>query len=183
VIYNPDFLAVKKDSNGKALYKYKDSTAKDTKNTETRTKISDEALRALCAPLSDSCGKNLIQFLVKQHNNDITEQDILKEVNEFVSANGSKFSQESFASQWGAIRSLAMQHADKQALRDALFKESDGYLVHGIAQEKWDEKGRLETFKTFVDSVLQDCSDREFQSAIINLSAEMAKICKKGGKR
>jgi hypothetical protein len=48
----------------------------------------------------------------------------------------------------------------------------NAYLTHGVAKDKWSERGRKEAFETFFKSI-----DPEMvQFAIINLSAEMAKI-------
>jgi len=160
VIINPDFLQAELYSNGKAKYKF----------VETN--------RELQLPVTSS-NDPLFKYLKKQQEKEIVEQVIVAKVNKFVTDNARKYKYEFFASQWGSIRSIAMQYKTKQNIKDALFKEKEGYLVHGVAAEKWNERGRYVAFEKFVNENLKDLSDKDFQSAIINLSAEMAKISKK----
>ncbi len=47
--------------------------------------------------------------------------------------------------------------------------------MHGTACEKWEERGRLRTFKLFVE---HDVPAHLLRPTIINLAAEMAKKCK-----
>ena len=49
------------------------------------------------------------------------------------------------------------------------------YLTHGVAKDKWDERGRFKVFKDFFEKL----TDENAQWALINLSAEMAKVCRK----
>ena len=50
-----------------------------------------------------------------------------------------------------------------------------GYINHGVAAEKWNERGRKEILVNFLeDSQLEG----KLQEAVINLASEMAKICK-----
>lgn len=117
--------------------------------------------------------KMLLLFLKQQKNQKQEEQDIYRKVNEFTEHQN--FRQwRGMASQWGSIRMKAMVHADKQKLFDALFKEPDGYLVHGVAKEKWEGK-KLSTFKKFFEELLKDADNKTAQKIIINLAAEMAK--------
>lgn len=123
----------------------------------------------------------LIKFLLNLKNRNEAEKLVYKKVNDFVEKNKDKFKSEAFASQWGSIRSLAMQFTSKQDLERELFTKTtirnreaipDAYLTHGVAKDKWSERGRLDAFKEFFNSI-----DHEIiQFAIINLSAEMAKI-------
>jgi hypothetical protein len=163
VIFNPDFLNVRPDSNGKALYK--------VKTLEEKKRNSDDK-KTSTAPL--------FVYLEQQRKQAQTEQKTLRLVNEFVNNNKNDFTKENFASQWGTIRSIAMTAKSKQTLKDALFDEKEGYLTHGVAKDKWDERGRRGKFKEFIEEKeLAKFSDKDFQSAIINLASEMAKISKK----
>jgi hypothetical protein len=164
VIFNPDFLKAVPNSNGKAKYKIIESK----KDKEPEEMSSNEPL---------------FKYLQKQQAKEKAEQDILEKVNDFVSDKhkGGEFKSESFASQWGTIRSIARKESDKQKLYDAIFTLPNGYIVHGVAEGKWGERSRLKIFKDFVEQIKNNSSfsDRDFQSAIINLSSEMAKISKK----
>ena len=161
VIFNPDFLNAVPDSNGKALYKV-EKTENDKGNPEVKTSN---------APL--------FIYLERQRKQAKTEREILNSVNKFVEDNQNDFTKENFASQWGTIRSIAMQNKYKTKLVKALFDKNEGYLTHGVAKDKWDERGRREKFEKFIEEKLDRFSDKDFQSAIINLSSEMAKISKK----
>ena len=105
------------------------------------------------------------------------------------------FTSENFASQWGTIRSIAMQSKTKNDLEIELFtktmeksitkngetkkvKIDNAYLTHGVAKDKWEEKGRINKFKNFFEGL----TDENAQTAIINLAAQMAKRCRNNGK-
>ena len=53
--------------------------------------------------------------------------------------------------------------------------EGKGYINHGMAAEKWNQRGRKERLWEFLEN-------KDFkgylQEAVINLASEMAKICK-----
>jgi len=142
-------------------------------------------------------GTPLLDYLRNQQDNENSEKEIFELVNSFVNRFGGKFKGESFASQWGTIRNIAMKNKTKDALRLELFdkkrseqrinkkgeretiQKNDGYLTHGVAAEKWNEKCRLETFKKdFFDKL----TENNAQEALINLAAEMAKRNKEGRK-
>jgi len=172
VMINPDFLQAESNSNGKAKYRVSDKSQGD-ESVKTST-INSE-------------GNELLKFLERRKNQKISEQNIQKEVNDFVAQDKNKhlFIGDSFASQWGAIRSIAMRYKSKKEIKLQLFDKKtidnkpDAYLTHGVAKDKWDERKRREKFKEFCEKF----KDEDFQSAVINLSAEMAKHSKKGGKR
>jgi hypothetical protein len=154
VIINPDFLKAEQGSNGKALYKKTGKQQDNEKKTVSKTSTNP-----------------LFVYLTKQKEQAKTEREILKWVNEFVEANKSNFTKENFASQWGAIRSIAMQNCKKNDIKAMLFCDKTGYLTHGVAKDKWDERGRRDKFKKFVDKNLDGLPNKDFQSAIINLAS------------
>jgi hypothetical protein len=163
VVYNPVFLSVEPNSNGKARYKVVEI---DDKSDIEKTDSDDP----------------LFKYLQLQKKRQEAEQNIIKEVNGFVADNKDKYTKEAFASQWGTIRSIAMQYMTKDEIMDELFnKQENGknaaYLTHGVAKEKWDDYRRREKLKEFLEQFNKD----DFRIALINLSAEMAKISKKGG--
>lgn len=157
VTINPDFLEAEKNQNGSAKYKYVES--KEEKEPEKEVTSEDP----------------LFLYLQKQQEKQKSEQDILKKVNDFVGKHESRFKDDKFASQWGTIRSLAMQRTSKQDLGNTLFTNPDAYLVHGIVKDKWDKKSRKEVLLEFFNTL----TDNNYRQAMINLSAEMAKISKK----
>lgn len=190
VIYNPEFL--KADLKGNAEYKVVED--KDNKNNQEKVDSSKAELS----------GSPLLNYLKKQSEIEIIESDVYQRVNEWVKVNKDKFKGDSFASQWGAIRSIAMQHNTLKDLQDELFLKTrtvkkvkkDGlkeevllpnaYLTHGIAADKWGERGRKKAFEDFIngfkvsDKEYAKLTDQNAQIAIINLAAEMAKKCKEG---
>ncbi|MDR0572374.1 MAG: hypothetical protein LBG48_05995, partial [Rickettsiales bacterium] len=165
VIFNPDFLNAVPDSNGKALYKVKKTENEKTEKEKKELEIKDDD------PL-------LIKYLKTQNNNTVKELITYKLINKFTQIYGKRFIEDKFASQWGTIRSIAMRNSSKNNLIDALFKKEDGYLEHGVAKGKWNKRDRKEILKQFIDEDLKTFSDKDFQSAIINLASEMAKISK-----
>jgi len=159
VIYNPNFLKAKPDSNGKALYTFKD---KDNSNNSSNV------------PKATSTDK-LFVYLKTQKKQVEHEHKIYELVNDFVEKNKNAFGREAFASQWGSIRSIATINKKKTDLEKALFAPETGYLTHGVAKDKWDERGRRDTFRKFFDKL----TDENCCVAIINLAAEMAKITRR----
>ena len=117
---------------------------------------------------------------MQQQKRENLEVAVYEMVNNWVKANAPKFTKnkELFASQWGGDRSIAMKHKTKSSLIDELYKNEKSYLTHGVAADKWNENGRLKVFKEFVEKL----TDENAQIAIINLAAEMAKVCRKEGK-
>ena len=78
---------------------------------------------------------------------------------------------EKFASQWGAIRSIAMSVKDDSQIK----KEVITYIEHGIKKDDWTERGRRGKLELFMNS----CSDSNIREMLVNLAAEMAKKCRK----
>jgi hypothetical protein len=175
VIYNPEFL--KHDSNYKT--KFQIVSAKN-KNHPINKNNNDEG-----KPSSNETipyDTVLTKYLKNQQNKEKLELCTIELVNKFISTIRADFDKkESFASQWGTIRKIAMQHNTKQEIVDKLFAESKeklGYLTHGVAKEKWDDRGRRENLKVFFKNLNED----NVQFAIINLASEMAKICRRAKK-
>lgn len=164
VIYNPAFL--KAEADGVAKYRLQDP--KDPKKEEDNEgKVSSNSA--------------LFNYLMKQQKRENLEVDVYEMVNNWVKANAPKFTKNKellFASQWGGVRSIAMKNKTKSSLIGELYKNEKSYLTHGVAADKWNENGRLKVFKEFVEKL----TDENAQIAIINLAAEMAKVCRKEGK-
>ncbi len=164
VIYNPSFLAG--DREGNALYRLftpkpdQESTDPDAKTAST----------------------TLLSFLKSKETEETQGEEVVAMVNEWVKKNASKFSRGEFASQWGTIRSIAASAKNLADLKEELFGDYNGptgYLVHGVAMEKW-VGPRLNSLKEFVNTLQDDrgISDAMARMAIVNLAAEMAKKSK-----
>ena len=128
-------------------------------------------------------GTPLLAYLARRKELENIELDVYERVNNWVSKHDYLFKGETFASQWGTIRSIAMKNKSKTVLLNELFDKkterngknvSNAYLTHGVAADKWSERGRLKVFKDFVETL----NENNAQMAIINLAAEMAKKCR-----
>lgn len=177
VIYCPDFLEPQGD-NGKAAYVLR----------EPASAASETNLVALK-------GTPLLEYVAKASTREKTEEYIYAQVNEFVSNYAGKFKGERFASQWGTIRSLAVQYPKYNEIVYQLFDktkttthgmnnqeevEPDAYLTHGVSADQWAKAGRIELLRTFVENIHKE--EREYgdivREALVNLASEMAKKCK-----
>ena len=162
VLYDPPFLEARDD--GHCVYEFSDDTPAASGNTEDNS-----------APAS---GKEspLLRYLRARGRDAGSEGDILRAVNSFVEESSGLFTNggESFASQWGTIRNLAMC-IDKN---DVLYGKVIEYLTHGVAGAKWEERSRLARLKEFMEKYKDTTNLRKL---LVNLSSEMAKIC--GNKR
>lgn len=152
VIYNPSFLMAKED--GQSVVKYKE--AEKIQNTKE--------------PVTEP-STSLISFLKRQKSKNDIEEEVYPEVNKWVRENKGRFNEAIFASQWGHIRSLAMIHRKKNSLEH----EINEYLGHGVAKDKWEKRGRKKALVEFLGKL----KDENASITIVNLAAEMAKICRR----
>ncbi len=163
VLINPEFLK-SQDSTGKSIYSY------DKTNDRTDKPLIKIGCSSL--PLDDL----VLQYLKKQQIDKANQAVVFKDVNLFVKVNQGKFKEGRFASQWGAIRAKAMKAVSTTELKNELFDTDKGYLVHGVAKDKWSESGRLDALKSFIEKF----KPTELTTvAVINLAAEMAKKCRR----
>lgn len=153
VLYNPAFLSAATGSNGLSTLRF----------NEKRSEI-------LCDVANP--GTPLVKRLMHLRESSKNDGMIYTKVNEFVADNAGKFSGESFASQWGTIRGIAMS-----CKAERVYDEIEKYLGHGIAKDKWEERGRKNSFLEF----LGNWRDRSevLQDVAINLASQMAKESKK----
>lgn len=166
VIYNPAFLQADADAYAKLKWyeedeKKKDETKPEVDGQEAQVNIQD-------FPPED---QPLLTYLIKMKKEDQREKNIYRLVNTWVKKNKPDFKGNQFASQWGTIRSIAMMYRSKDELKTKI----DKYLDHGVAKDKWIEKGRKQSLLDF----FKELDDSNAQLAIINLAAEMAKACKR----
>ncbi len=155
VIYNPDFLKAKEG--GKAVYTldvFKESPEQNGSKAEREIKSTYNS--ALFKKLRS------VKVINAPYN----------VVNDFIKANYAVFSDkdERFASQWGHIRELAERASDAKEFE----KMVGDYLNHGVAEEKWRYKKN-----TLTDFITDHKDSHAWKEIMINLSAEMAKKCKR----
>lgn len=163
VIYNPEFLRTD-DSEGKA--EYRPCSVTDRKEDSGNTQELNR-------------NNILLNYLIARKSEEELVLKSYKKVNEWVKTYFSLFKDKTFASQWGQIRSIAMQCVTKDEMLHRLFDNADAYLSHGVAEEKWKEYRRKDKLKDFVKTL----NDAEVQMVMVNLAAEMAKKCREGGKK
>lgn len=169
VIYNPEFLEVADDAvNGEAKFKLaKPESEVNELNPENN-------------PLT---GTLLLGYVAKAKSISESQDKVYRLVNDFVDNHGRRFKADAFASQWGAIRSIASTCHSYQELNHKLFYYSDnkderhGYLKHGVGQKKWESGKKSTIFGNWIKTVNEECPDMIIE-AVVNLAAEMAKICK-----
>lgn len=170
VIYNPDFLEARSGTNGEAKYI-----------------INNQRQSRQHLPVINP-DTPLIRYLERKKSDINISDSAYKEVNEFISQNAYLFKEQEFASQWGHIRELACQYSDPKIL----YIQIEEYLSHGVAAEKWAEKGRIDIInklfkkifkindgieiKDVIDKINPDSANT--QLIIINLASEMAKKCR-----
>lgn len=165
VIYNPAFL--KADADGKVLLQY-ETLDGDSREVSATTDSEQDTLG----------GTDLLDYLFREKKRNEESAEVYKLVNKFVSEEAKLWRGESFASQWGTIRSIANKCNDNSSIIKEIFgtKEATdkGYLTHGIAKEKWAANGRLETLESFLKKN-ENMSSAAFKQLVVNLSSEMAK--------
>lgn len=179
VIYNPSFLQAQDGKNGLSVLSFDKGT--DDKGTEKQggqeeTKGNSESPNPGDTPL-------LLKYLQRCQREQKAQQFIYGKVNDFVDENKGRFSGERFASQWGTIRSIAMQKRTYEAIHEELFKEKEGYLEHGVAAERWKKSKRKDNLEGFLEAAHKEEATYNDKflccKALVNLASEMAKIARK----
>lgn len=158
VIYNPPFLSA--DADGNAVYRL----ISDDENPKaaTKTKVVDTPL---------------IKYLRERKKEEDGRDIVFEKVNAWVKKNKKAFQKGTYASQWGRIRSLATSASSLENLHTSLFEEPIGYIMHGIAKDKW-EGEKVEVLKDFVKELMVDrkLTDAMARLAVVNLASEMGKM-------
>lgn len=181
IVYNPDFLEADTTS-GMALHTL----------SEDKEPPMAEKSQATNSP------DILIAYLEGQKTKEDNLFFVYEQVAEWIDKNKGLFlskKKETFASQWGAIRSIATLYKTADEINNQLFYKTkiksrydlnnekqekivpNAYLTHGVAKEKWGRE-RLNAFKHFCTEELESLNDEFFRFAVINLAAEMAKRCR-----
>ena len=156
VIWNPLFLDSVDGANGLSSLKFVSERQAATRGAEPPSKWSGRS--------------PLLRHLERKSEAASREAKAYKAVNDFVEKNAHLFGNRLFASQWGSVRSIAASCKDYESLFDALFTDKKGYLAHGVAKDKWSERGRSGLLKEFIES--------NGVAATVNLASEMAKKCR-----
>lgn len=158
VVYNPEFLNATEE--GKALY-----TLGELKESPGHDKALGKTDLGLIQSTYNSA-------LFKRLESIRITNDPYSVVNDFIKKNYAIFcdKDERFASQWGHIRELAERASDSNIFE----KMVEEYLDHGGAAEKWRYKKN-----TLMDFIKTNKDKPEWKEVMINLSAEMAKKCKR----
>lgn len=181
VIYNPAFLE-SAGNNGAAVYHLQEPT-------------NDKITSAKCAHALG--GTTLLNYIAKRRESHVADSFIYDVVNQFATQHSRKFADNTFASQWGAIRSIAMRKTTYKDIVYELFEKEEkrkttkdnietttpnAYITHGIAASRWKKYGRGRILRNFIDNVhslgqQQNLGDITAK-ALVNLSSEMAKHSK-----
>ena len=191
VIYNPSFLVVKSGTNGESAITM--NAVDDNKPADSTGHRPVQELPLAGTPL-------LVYLSEKKKEAEITNR-IYELVNEFVKKHEGKFRGQQFASQWGAIRSIATTATSYEDLWKKLITNlvdtprksstSDdrtyvtrekAYLGHSVAADKWKRGGRKKAIEEFMESVHQEFDGTDGEKtmiAVVNLASAMAKICSK----
>lgn len=176
---------------GKVIYGW-DLLQKAGENGLTRLKVikSDKKMVLEKPPLT---GTSLLAFLDKKQKQAQASAFIYKKVNEFVHNYKHLFTNK-FASQWGAIRAIAMQQVSASDLLLELYDKKElkrreptptdsrtesmeptGYITHGIKAKDWKNLHRDEKLRAFIEDMADTLYGDLSQRALVNLASEMAK--------
>lgn len=151
VIYNPEFLLSEEGKSGLSKCKFKDEVNPSKSDAENKA----------------TCSSPLIKYLQEQKDREEKAQKVYECVDGFDER--LFVGKEKFASQWGAIRSIALRSKDDKKLK----AEIEDYISHGVKAEDWDGKRKNALVKFMEDN------QNNLWESIINLASEMAKKCSK----
>ncbi len=177
VLVNPEFLKVKEAAKYReAIYSFIQIKEKP---------LSEQEIKELNAKLEqakENVKHDLVYaYLLKAKTKENEESQIFDAVDKFVSDYGKLFTSDgnTFSSQWGTIRTKAIQAQSFTDFKEELFS-NDGFLRSASRAQKWDDKGRLRKLEAFCNGLDESIALK----TVVNLSSEMAKLCqKKGGKQ
>ena len=157
VIYNPGFLQTPAGANGKSEMEF--------------LELAEEAKAGDSGIALSAADAVLLEFLSERQARNGMARMVYDRVDRFVEENKHRFRGDSFASQWGCIRGIAMSSTPEN-----LAENVNTYISHGVAKEKWEKNQCGKKLDEFMKSpeiqpVLQD--------AVINLASQMGKECSK----
>lgn len=152
ILLNPDFLLSEPSTNGSS--KAKLTTA------EPKPEIKDNGQQT-----------PLLEWLEAKQNQEQMEYNVYNEINKWVKEHKLRDfgGADLFKSQWGQIRSLAMEGGNKSNIISRI----DNYLSHGVASKRWQKQGRRRLLIDFLNGT--SFNNENIQMAVINLASQMAK--------
>lgn len=177
VLVNPEFLKNTGSSEHReASFSFNQKKQK-AQSEEEKNRLNEKFEQA-----KENIKNDLVYtYLQKAKTRENEESKIFEKVEEFVTGNKNIFleSGEQFSSQWGAIRTKAIQAKSFTDFKEELFS-AEGFLRSASRALKWNDKGRLRKFEAFCNNLDESIALK----TVVNLSSEMAKLCqKKGGKQ
>jgi len=114
---------------------------------------------------------------------------IYRKVNDWMRRFSREFENDSYASQWGTVRSIAAKKHSYEDLMPSLFgRDQDqasldrAFLRHGVAKSKWDGDGYggkkyLFLKEDFIETLVREGLPKDWVwKAVVNLATEMGKI-------
>ncbi len=175
VLVNPEFLKAKE------VAKYRESLFAHIPLIKRKNDKQDKRKSNEIEIPETLKEKTVLLYLKKSLEKEEEQSLIFEIVDKFVTDNGKLFISDgnTFSSQWGTIRTKAIQAKSFTDFKNELFS-NEGFLRSGLRALKWDERGRLQKLETFCNGL----KDPIALKTVVNLSSEMAKLCqKKGGKQ
>lgn len=154
IVCNPEFLA-RIGNNGRSMLEFEQKKERSRELLAGNPTIQTPLIKRLVALKEASCN----------------DTEVYEKVNGFVQEKAGFFVGDSFASQWGTIRGIAMS-----CKPDKLYDAIEDYLGHGIAADKWDEGNRRTELFEFLDKYKNN--GEVLQNVVINLASQMAKCAK-----
>lgn len=128
VLYNPAFLEA--DKEGKTAYAI----------VEDKEMSQHSSINGLV--FKQTPDSMLLGYLERCRQDSLEMSLVYEEVNRWVEQYKFLFRGKTFAAQWGNIRRIA-EYGEEAELQRLLFDEKTGYLRHGVAKEKWEDKYRF----------------------------------------
>ena len=156
VIYNPAFLSIPS---------YTESEFTDGSSTDNHIQSVNEGDTS-----------PLLTHLYNKREADIANHRIYGFVNDWAKNHIRSFAGEAFASQWGAIRSIALLCRNSTYMD--LKNKIEEYIGHGVAADRWNDRNRKKSLRTFIDTAHDNVPGYEW-AALVNLSSVMAKLSSK----
>lgn len=147
VLYNPQFLE-SAESNGKCRYFFTDAEVciEESLNDADNELISYLKSEKIRYELNSSA-YNLVDVFIKDYK---------------------PFFSKEFSSQWGIVRCIASQNANKESI----IREIEKFVKNGIMAEQWDHKSRG-------NDLIKFCNRADVtKETIVNLAVQMGKECK-----
>lgn len=171
VIYNPNFL--KADCKGRSCMKFMEKDNTDISEYSSEINMNEKDIDVV-----------LLSFLRSKCMHSEMNEELFESVNSFVDKYSYLFKDVEFASQWGTIRKEASRILKDNTINDKvknlnelLFDKKNGYLLHGVAKNKWDEKNRADLLREFVDEQVSNVQMQDkVLEIVINLASQMSKI-------